>query len=271
MSILYYIVLGMYISIDMGGTNTRIAGAHDIDNPTFIGQPVRHRNSQTYEADLQFMIDTIQEVAGGERIAAIGIGTPGTPNSDRTQIASAIHIPYWENKPLVEPLANSFGCPVYYHNDAVVAGLGEAYYGSRPQHDFHYLIWGTGIGGAAIQHLERGGLAATKLIWKTHFQAWSADCAGAEVTKRFSKSPENFSEAEWATVLKACERHLLSYIETHQPPAVIFGGGLAVRHRQMLLGLNQTSSTPIGLTSFDEDSGIMGGFGLIRHAQSVLG
>lgn len=56
----------------------------------------------------------------------------------------------------------------------------------------------------------------------------------------------------------------MSYLETHRPKAIVFGGGLAVRHAQMIEEAGQSLGTQVDVTKFGDDSGLMGGFGLIR-------
>jgi hypothetical protein len=61
------------------------------------------------------------------------------------------------------------------------------------------------------------------------------------------------------------KRHLVSYLETHRPQAIVFGGGLAVRHSEMIEEAGRNLGTQIEVTKFGDDSGLMGGFGLIRN------
>ncbi len=256
----------MYISIDLGGTNTRIVGSASIEEPAFISQPVRYKNTQIYENDLRAMIDAVKQVSNGQKLDAIGLSTPGTPNEEKTQITSAKNIPQWNNKPLVVPISESFACPVFYDNDAVAAGLGEAYYGNQVAGDFHCIVWGTGIGGASISRLENSDtLDARKLLWKAHFADWEAACSGASLTKRFNAPPESFDEARWRVINDDFHQHLLRYIDTFQPQAIVFVGGLAVKNAELLQGIGTIHGTTIKVTQFGNDSGLMGGFGLIRQ------
>ena len=79
----------MFISIDAGGTNTRVAGTAELANPVFAGEPLRRKNTHDFDNDLAFMVGAALEIADGEPIEAVGIGTPGSPNEDKTEIKSA--------------------------------------------------------------------------------------------------------------------------------------------------------------------------------------
>lgn len=253
----------MFISIDAGGTNTRVAGTTELVSPVFAGEPLRRKNSHDFYNDLAFMIEAALEIADGEPVEAVGIGTPGSPNEDKTEIKSAKNLSSWAGKPLVTSLSAGLGgCPVFYDNDVTAAGLGEAYYG-HAEGDFDYIIWGTGIGGGGIRHKDNKPRVEV-LNWRTYFGDWEMYNGGAELAKKFGKAPEEFSVADWEIVAKDFKRHLVSYLEAHRPKAIVFGGGLAVRHTEMIEEAGLNLGTPIEVTKFGDDSGLMGGFGLIK-------
>jgi predicted NBD/HSP70 family sugar kinase len=255
----------MYISVDMGGTNTRVAGIRRLERLEFVGDPLRRRNTNYYEDDLQYIINASKQIAGRTAVKAVGIGTPGTPTMDRMAIASATNIPHWNDQPLVAPISESLDCPVYFENDAVTAGLGEAYYGDQNGANFHYLIWGTGIGGASIEHDERGNVIdAVKLHWKSHYGEWAKELGGGPLGKRYG-APEKFSNDQWQDILSRFSGYLLRYVDNFEPPAIVFGGGLADRHRNRLVSLSGEAGTNISVSNFKGDSGIVGSFGLIRY------
>ena len=263
----------MYISVDMGGTNTRVAGSPDLEQLEFTNEPIRRRNTNpyendlAYENDLDFIVESAEKIAGRQAVRAVGIGTPGTPSPDRLRIETAKNIPHWNGKPLVEPIAEALDCPVYYDNDAVAAGLGEAYYGNYAEGDFHYLIWGTGIGGASVEMNEKRDVVyAAKLPWKRHFRSW--DVAGIQLERDYGKPAEKFSDAEWSDIMKKFGAHLLDYATRFDPPAVIFGGGVASKRRKDLEHIWLSTGVDAKVSDFDEDSGIVGGFGLIRYEQN---
>lgn len=256
----------MYISVDMGGTNTRVAGSTDLDRLEYVDEPARRRNTNSYENDLDFIVEAAKKIAGRQAVQAVGIGTPGTPGPDRLFIESAHNIPHWNGRPLVVPISEALDCHVFYDNDAVTAGLGEAYYGNYTRGDFHYLIWGTGVGGASIERGEDGNvLYASKLTWKRHFSNW--DVAGVQLSKDFGRPPETFTEYDWSKVIRKFGSQLLGYVEQFHPPAVVFGGGLAARHSEAVRHFSSVAKIPITVSKFDGDSGIIGSFGLIRYEQ----
>lgn len=156
--------MGIYITVDIGGTHIRAATFHD-DSTT----PIKHRRTVTRSADctvydqIQALIETVWPDKG--LVEAIGVASPGPLDPQSGIILDTPNIPEWKDFPLVDNLANHFGVPVYLDNDANLAALGEWRYGAgQGHHHVLYLTISTGIGGGVISHdrLLQGyhGLAA---------------------------------------------------------------------------------------------------------------
>lgn len=259
----------MYVSVDMGGTNTRVVASRSVESLDYVREPIRHRNTGSYENDLDFIIDSARQLSRLTRTAiqGVGIGTPGTPNPDRTCIESAINLPHWNGRPLTEPISDALDCPVYYDNDAVTAGLGEAYYGNHPREDFHYLIWGTGIGGADIRFDDTGDVIhASKVHWKNNLREWTLGFGGKSLIEQYDQMPSGLSDEQWRTITLGFNRHLAHYIASVNPSSIIFGGGLAHMRSASLDQFSEEHGFVIHTNSFGDDSGVPGGLGLIRYA-----
>jgi predicted NBD/HSP70 family sugar kinase len=252
----------MYIAIDAGGTSTRVAASPELANPTHLAEPLRRRNTHDFDNDIGFMIESALTLADDQQIEAVGIGTPGSPNKDFTEIASARNLEAWVNKPLLKTLSERLDCPVFYENDGVVAAWGEAYYGSTTG-SYDYLIWGTGIGGSRVKH-GYNKPHVEKIDWDENFKDWEADCGGNALAAAFGKSPEELNQEEWEAVTRKFEQGLTGYINKNNPSAIVFGGGLALKHADVLLNSSKKLGLSIKVTKFGADSGLMGGFGFIR-------
>lgn len=251
-----------YITVDIGGTNTRIAGAANLDNPVFAGEPIRRRNSTDYEADIAAIIEAARQI-GGSDIKGVGIGIVGDLNKERTVVLSARNNGHWNGKPFVEELSQALHCPVVAENDAVAAALGEAYYG-EVKSDFAYVIWGTGIGGAMVVHDQQHKPSVNKLDWNKHFSEWEYACGGKELAQTYGKQPEELSDTNWQAILTKFSDHAKHFVELAKPQAIVFGGGLSVRHKAELENLSSALALPCKVTGFDGDSGLYGGLALIR-------
>lgn len=255
----------MYVSIDVGGTNTRVAVFEDLYSATLATDPIEQKNTGDFNEDINFIIACAQKLSGSKRIRAVGICSPGTQNPEKTELVSAKNLTSWIGKPAVKSLSTALKCDVYYDNDAVAAGIGEYRYGKNLGGAFHYLIWGTGIGGVSIESTNKG-VQSKKLNWLENFKAWESDCGGSELELEFGKKPENFVEKEWRVVESRTIKHLRDYIQINQPGTIIFGGGLAVRHSEFLQRIGAINSTRVRATEFGGNSGLIGALGLIPRS-----
>ena len=144
----------MYIGVDIGGTNL-VAGL--VDDECRIVEKVKTRADKSVgdRALLNAVADLCFEVTakGGlkpEDIRRIGIGTPGSVDSENGIIIFAGNLPF-SSTPAVSMMKERWDCPVYLGNDANAAALGEVYAGAAKGCSSALLVTlGTGIGGGII-------------------------------------------------------------------------------------------------------------------------
>ena len=84
------------------------------------------------------------------KIAAVGMGTPGTVDGKKGVIVYSNNIRL-EHAPIVKEMESRLSCPVFVGNDANVAALGEAEFGAAKGLDDVVLVTlGTGVGTGII-------------------------------------------------------------------------------------------------------------------------
>jgi glucokinase len=102
------------------------------------------------EAALQPVFDAIDQLVPEARKAgatAIGVSTPGWVDSRQGLILSAANLPCWRTFRLAEALESRYQLPAQLANDAKVAALAEAVWGSGSSYrNVFYVSLGTGIG-----------------------------------------------------------------------------------------------------------------------------
>ncbi|MBQ7466281.1 MAG: ROK family protein, partial [Oscillospiraceae bacterium] len=142
------------IGIDLGGTNIA-AGIID-DNYQLISQTSlptgAFRPWQEMVADLGNAVDMALQQAGltAAECASIGIGSPGTCDSERGVVARAYNLGWFE-VPVCETLHERFGIPVRLSNDANCAALAEVVAGAaKGRKNVVMVTLGTGVGGGII-------------------------------------------------------------------------------------------------------------------------
>lgn len=146
----------MYIGIDIGGTNARIA-SYKTDGKNLI---LVSRDSflvdKRYETSLETIVQNIKKIINSNTILGLGIGVPGSVDSKKEVIDILTNLPTWNYKPIVSDLRKEFDLPIKLDSDSVLAALGEATYGAgRSYPRFFYGTWGTGIGGTLVETINK--------------------------------------------------------------------------------------------------------------------
>jgi len=142
------------VGVDLGATKIALGLIDPTDRivayrrmPTDAGdgpQPVVERIAQSV-AELE------KELPRGQRIAALGICSPGPLDHQAGIIIDPPNLPGLHNSPFRQMLTDRLNLPVNLEHDAKAAALGEYYYGAgRGERSMIFLIAGTGIGAAMI-------------------------------------------------------------------------------------------------------------------------
>ena len=144
-----------YFGIDLGGTNIA-AGIVDEElnliakasTPTLVGRP-----TDEIALDMANICKKVAADAGIplSEVAACGIASPGTANSDTGIVEFSNNIPML-NYPMVDKIREYLGIEkVYLDNDANAAALGEVLAGSAKGASSAVMITlGTGLGGGIV-------------------------------------------------------------------------------------------------------------------------
>lgn len=144
------------IGIDLGGTNIAVGVVNgDYGIVAQASLPTgAHREAEQVVADMCAAVELALEKAGVtiDQCASIGIGSPGTCDSDRGVVARAYNL-NWFNVPVCAMMTERFGIPCRLSNDANCAALAEAVAGAgRDCRNLILVTLGTGVGGGIIQN-----------------------------------------------------------------------------------------------------------------------
>lgn len=257
----------MYIGVDIGGTNTRIASSNSLKK-VVIQQKISFKNTRDFDRGFLHMCEEIQTFRGD--LAGIGIGIAGTMSEDKQSVAKSTNCPELVGKPIVEALSEKFSCPVVMDNDGVTAAFGEALYGSGAPHNFTFIIWGTGIGGATVQ--EKQGAISAEKIQKKYLEHWERACGGRNLEQKFGL-PENLSVFTWNVIMTIFAVELQRFIAIAKPKCIIFGGGIAIKKAELLEKIfldmkkqnGDFSGIDFRISNLGEDAGLYGAFGLLSQ------
>ena len=143
-----------YIGIDLGGTNIKAGVVNE--NYEMIAKATTKtllpRPAEEICADMAKVSLEAVEQAGLtlDDIESVGIGTPGTANSETGIIEYSNNLGFL-NLPVVEIMQKHINKPFYVENDANAAAYGEFLAGAaKGANDAVCITLGTGVGGGII-------------------------------------------------------------------------------------------------------------------------
>lgn len=220
----------MYILIDIGGTNTRVARTDDKES---FGEPIIFPTPQNFDEWFAILIGHINSLTQGGQITTIIAGMACIFSPDHSVIHISPHLPAWQGINLKEKLGGWFNCEAILENDTALVGLGEAVFGSGKGYDIAvYITISTGVGGVRIVD---GKVDRNKFGFEIGHQIVNADgkeleyyLAGSSHEKRFGipsreiKNPELWKEVNYYAGI------MLANTIMYWSPAVIVLGGPVV-------------------------------------------
>ena len=144
-----------FLGFDVGGTNIKLGLVDD------LGRPIAHTKIVTEEdrgprdavKRARTAVDEMLKSIGLSitDLAAVGLCVPGTMDIPRGMFLEPHNLPHWHYFPIRDCVAEAFGLPVAFANDANAASYGEFWVGSGKQyHSIVLLTLGTGLGGGII-------------------------------------------------------------------------------------------------------------------------
>ena len=219
----------MYLGIDVGGTKTLIAAFDERGKITF--EKTFH-TPQSYSAfldQLSFEVSPLEV----DKFKSVCVGLPASVIDRDNSEAKIFTNLAWHNIKIAHDLRRIFPCPIYFENDAKLAGYYEAIELGKKYDRVLYVTISTGIGyslivkeeinteigdpGGSDIYIERDG----KLI------TWENATSGKAIVEKYGKKAEDINdEATWQLISKDINKGLLELIAILEPDAVVFGGSV---------------------------------------------
>ena len=144
-----------FLGFDVGGTGIKIGVVDDQGRTVAFRRIATEQESGPADA-VRRMAQTAREMmaetdVASERIAAAGLGTPGTMDIPRGMILEPPNLPAWRHYNIRDSLAETLGIDVTFANDAAAAAYGEFWVGGGSEFgSLLMLTLGTGVGGGVI-------------------------------------------------------------------------------------------------------------------------
>lgn len=228
----------MKLSIDLGGTNIRIA---QVENGRCLNQTsVACLSSQDASAILGQLSRLVKSMMN-EQVNGIGIGVPSSVDLEKGVVYNATNISSWKEIHLKEYLEKEFEVPVAINNDSNCFALGESLFGNgKPYANMVGVTMGTGIGAGIIidRRLYCGQCAGAGEIGSlpyldADFERYCSsfffkrhDTTGAVVAER-ARQGDRLAREIWEEFGLHLGNLMKAILFTYAPQAIVVGGGIA--------------------------------------------
>lgn len=238
----------MYISIDVGGTNMRVALV-DLSGDARILEVEAHPVNQDYRLGIEELCGHIEKLSQGRNIQGIGACFPGI--IDRSDmVTTANNLPDWAMKPIKPTLQERFGVPVKLVHDVQGAAAGEALFGAAKHSErFVYFIWGTGIGAGDIKKIDENRYFMFSFENGHHIMEWEgrqcncgqrgcpeAYLGGDMLREYFGQDMATVSDDDprWDFVVQKAAQVVINTLIFHPVDLFVFSGGVITRRPFLL-------------------------------------
>lgn len=274
----------MYIAIDIGATNIRIAKSSSLHNPHF-SKIHKVKTNNDYLKNLKTLKNAVNEFKGNIHGIAVGIPIIFTDKEKTTGTFS--NLKNWNLKPIKKDFEEMFGVEVFLENDTALAALGEAYYGQGIGKSFIYLIWGTGVGGTEIKN-SNGGIQYLPfepgheiIIDKNgregtcgHKGDLESYVGGNSIEKHYGKPAAQLSEKEWEEIMDFFAKGISKILNKRKTKLIIFGGGITIHQLDKIKKIQdklnaklENDSTKLVISKLGDDAALYGALALIKMKQ----
>lgn len=252
----------MYISIDMGGTYTRIGSSKDFKS---VEELVKFNTKKELVDQKNIINYYIKKFSQGYKVKAICLGVPGTMNYALKKFLKFPNYKALNGVSFDSLLSEEFkSIPLIVLNDSHMAGYMEAKKGSGENYkNVLYISIGTGIGGVWIknkniediyENFEPGHycIFSDGLDFEDH-------CSGRSFKRIYNVNTNDASDTIWKTYAKELVKGL-SFLKSKYPcDVIVLGGGFSVsnfdKFKEYL-----PAELNIKLAEHGDNSGILGGF-----------
>jgi len=266
----------MFLLGDVGGTKTRIASSENLKD---IDEIFVFETKEKYKD----FLEVIEKFKEG-KIIRVCFGFAGNFDKKKEKLVYAPNLKDYEGRNLKKDLGRILKCKVILENDAVLAGLGEAYFGAGKRYKiFSYLTFSSGIGGAKIVNykvdenvfgFEPGHslFLLSQEKYKTSVFEVEDLIGGKNLENFLNKRLKEIKDKKfWREITKLYALFLVNVSLFWSTEVIIIGGGISKRLDFEILNKDFRNFHPLGwrvkiLRSKLRDlGGIYGGLAMLKY------
>lgn len=278
----------MYVSIDIGGTKTRIASSRNLKD---LFRIVKFPSSWNLKEEKSNILRGIEEVSGGTDVKVICVGVPGRVDYLAEKFFKLPNYSVLNDFPFDFLLGGRFKkTKLLVENDAALAGLGEAVMGAGlTSKVMAYLTLSTGVGGVRVEKTNKSinyfyAEPGHQIILKDgkyntgtgHKGSLESYVSGRAFEDIYGVKPDKCeTQAYWNDYATHLAVGIHNISAMWMPELVVLGGSLSKKYPlfklelKRLLAAEKFITVPKIVTSeFADDSGLVGGLVKIGLSQS---
>lgn len=226
----------MFLSIDIGGSFTRIALSKDGKS---IDKKVKYQTPKKYDDGIDLLVDQVEEITRGNVPTAIVVAAASPIDYEKGVMTRPPNLPNYKGHSIRHELEIRLHTKVYLENDAALGGLGE-WTKKKKSKILGFITLSTGIGGVRIvngqidyhampnepghQILDPNGRFWPGCGQKGCFESL---CSGRAFEMTYGVKPE-FCEDDkiWEDHAENCSQGLVNVITLWTPDTLVIGGSL---------------------------------------------
>jgi glucokinase len=140
--------VSLYIGVDIGGTNVKIAAVSA--DGRVLARGVIERAGESPVATFRRIHHAARHLAGKRRVAGVGIGCAGLLDFHAKRLLASPNLRGWEGVGLERIARAHFGVPLLVENDATCAAFGESFARGPAGRNLVMITLGTGVGGGIV-------------------------------------------------------------------------------------------------------------------------
>jgi len=272
----------MFLLGDIGGTKTRIALSKNLKD---INEIFIFETKEKYKDFLKVIKKFIER-----KIVKTCFSFAGNFDKNKEKLVYAPNLKDYEGRNLKKDLERILKCKVILENDAVLAGLGEAYFGAGKNYKiFSYLTFSSGIGGAKVVNHKVDenvfGFEPGHSLFLLNFRVSPRelrvsprsieDLIGGKSLENFlNKRLEEIKDKKfWREITKLYALFLVNVSLFWSTEVIIIGGGISKKLDFKVLNKDFRSFHPLGWrvqilrSKLGDLSGIYGGLAMLKYAK----
>ena len=226
----------MFLSIDIGGSFTRIALSKDARK---IEKKIRYQTPKKYDDGVYLLVEKVEELAGKHIPKAISVAAASPIDYEKGTLIRPPNLPNYKGHSLQKELEIRLHTKVYLENDGILGALGEASKRKKSQ-ILAYVTISTGVGGGRIvdgeidlhalpvepghQILDPNGRFWPGCGQKGCFESL---CSGRAFEMTYGVKPEFCEDYRiWDEHAENCAQGLVNVIALWTPDVLVIGGSL---------------------------------------------